>query len=171
MLLSLTFLLSFAALPSLAEGKASDREELFGVWYMEWRMYDKEEEMLHIKNTNYTCVKVYRSNGEYACLEAWLKKDGSIRIVPHEYGTYSFKNGEYIEMGRKMIPGKTSFFLINEDTRAGRWNNCVDQSKKIKKCPKALEQYFVDCCQLHIIHTVEKADIEKMIKKYIFKVK
>ncbi len=174
-LLTLAFVLFSNVMPSWAQEKASDREELFGVWYMEWRKYDKEDEMLHIKDTNYTCVKVFRPDGEYACLETWLRKDSSLVVLPYEYGTYSFKNGEYIEMGRKMIPGKTSFQLVNEDTRTGRWNNSIDQSKKIKNCPKVLEQFFVDGCKYQVIPVDEDGNIdkkiEKMIKQYIFNVK
>ncbi len=174
-LLVLAFVFVSNVMPTWAQDKASDRESLFGVWYMEWMKYDKENEVLHIKNTHYTRAKVFRPDGEYACLQIWLKKDGSVAFIPHEYGTYSFKNGEYIEMGRKLVPGRSEFNLTDDETINGRWYNATDQIKKVKKCPKELEQYFVDCCKLRsrscTQYTVEDAEIKGMIKKYIFNVK
>ncbi len=170
-LLALAFVLFSNAMPSRAQDKASDREELFGVWYMEWMKYDKEDEILHIKDTKYTHVKVFRPDGEYACLVLFLRKDGSISLSPHEYGTYSFKNGEYIEMGRKMVPGQSEFNLVDENTLTGRWYNSTDQSKKVKDCPKELEQFFVDCCKFRTIPNDEDGKMEKLIKQYIFGMK
>ncbi len=170
-LLALAFVLLSNVMPSWAQEKASDRKELFGVWYAEWLKYDKEEEVLHIKDTQYTILKVYRPDGEYASLQAWSKGDGVIVLLPHEYGTYSYKNGEYIEMGRKTIPGKIEFKFVNEDTRTNRWYNCTDQAKKIKNCPKALEQYFVDCCKQRTMQVVDDAEFKDFIKKHIFGIK
>lgn len=78
-------------MPVMAQKLASDNKNLFGVWYMEWFQFDKESEKIHIKNSMYTHVKVYRPDGEYACLLMSVKKDGGINILPHEHGTYSYK--------------------------------------------------------------------------------
>ncbi len=168
-LLALAFVLLLNVVPALAQEKASDREELFGVWHTEWLKYDREDELLHVKNTQYTIIKVFRPDGEYASLEAWLK-DGAVVLMPHEHGTYSYKNGEYIEMGRKTIPGRIEFNLVNEDTRTGRWYNCTDQSKKVKNCPKALEEYLVECSKLRTRQVVDDAEFKEFIKKHIFSV-
>lgn len=173
-LLALAFVLFSNIMPAHAQDKASDREELFGVWYMEWMKYDKENEILHIKDTKYTRCKVFRPDGEYASLEMWLRNDGNIVLSPHEYGTYSYKNGEYIEMGRKLIPGISEFNLTDDETINGRWYNATDQIKKVKNCPKEIEQFFVDCCKYRTIPKDEDGKIEKiekMIKQYIFGVK
>ncbi len=171
LLLALTLILSFTALPSMAQGEASDRKCLYGVWYMEWFKYDGEQEVLHIKNTKYTRVKVFRPDGEYACVQMWLNKDGNVVIQPHEHGTYYYKNGEYSEMGRKLIPGKSEFNLTDEETINGRWYNSTDQIKKAKTCPKEVEQYLLDVSKMRGALVVEDVEISKLIKHHIFGVK
>ncbi len=170
-LMAFAFVLFSNIMPAHAQGKASDRECLFGVWYMEWMKYDKEDEILHIKNTKYTRCKVFRPDGEYACLQAWLNRDGSVTLSHHEYGDYSYKNGEYIEMGRKLVPGRSEFNLTDDETINGRWYNATDQIKKVKNCPKKMENYLLNICKTRTAKVVDDAEIEKMIKKHIFGVK
>ncbi len=170
-LYALAFVLLSNIMPSLAQDKASDREGLFGVWYQEWQKYDKEDEQLHIKETKSTSVKVYRTDGEYACVRMYLQPNGNIALMPHQHGTYSFKNGEYIEMGNKLIPGKSDFKLVDDETFTGRWMNMTDQWKKVNNCPKEVEQFFVDCCKYRTIPKDEDGKIEKMVKQYIFGIK
>ncbi len=171
MLLALTLVLSLCALPSLAQGEASDRKCLYGVWYMEWMKYDREQEVIHIKNTKYTRLKMFRPDGEYACVQMWMNKDGNVVIQPHEHGTFSYKKGVYSEMGRKLVPGKSEFNLTDDETINGRWYNTTDQLKKAKDLPKEVEQFLLDASKMHTTKKVDNANIEKAIKKHIFGVK
>ena len=65
---------------------------LVGTWVMESYQFEGEGNTKIVCGTNYSQIKVYRANGEYACAEIAKLKDGSVRVLPHEYGTYTFKN-------------------------------------------------------------------------------
>ncbi len=171
MLLALALVLSLSAMPSLAQDKASDRECLFGIWYMEWMKYDKEEDVIHIKNTKYTRLKMFRPDGEYACLEMWMDKKGSVFFMTHEHGTYYYKKGEYSEMGRKLIPGQSEFKLTDDETINGRWYNATDQLKKVKNSPKELEKFLFDISKLHGKRQIVNTKFEKMLQQLVFGMK
>ena len=55
------------------------------------------------KTTGYTQFKYYGPDGEYACAEIAMTRDGKVVVMPHEYGTYTFRNGVYSEMGRPAV--------------------------------------------------------------------
>lgn len=59
--------------PSLASAqqKISDKE-IVGVWVMTSMMYEGENR--NLISDNYTQIKVYRANGEYACAEIAKEK-------------------------------------------------------------------------------------------------
>lgn len=145
-------------------------KELIGVWLMESMQYDGENKILcgtsqGKKKTvnvapNYVQIKVYRANGEYACAEIVKLNDGKYKVLPHEYGTYSFKNGKYIEMGRN-----GNLKLINATTFTGRWKNRNDVWKKNNNIPAKLVNHVVDKCKAH---QPESVDMQKLIKKYVF---
>lgn len=76
------------------------------------------------------------------------------------------RSGEYIEMGRKMVPGQSEFYMVDENTKGGRWYNRIDESKKVKDCPKGLENYLLECSRSGV--TPPSGKMIKMIKKHIF---
>lgn len=140
-----------------AQVKVADKE-IIGVWVMTSMKYKGESR--NFITDKYTQVKVYRSNGEYACAEV-VNAKGTYVILPHEYGTYSLKNGQYTEMGR---PSGTIEWVDKEHTR-GHWFNRMDAWKKVKNMPETLTQYIVDKCKAH---QSEPESIQKLTKKYIF---
>lgn len=145
-------------------------KELICVWLLESMQYDGENKILcgtsqgKTKTVNvapnYAQIKVYRANGEYACAEIVKLKDGKYKVLPHEYGTYSFKNGKYIEMGRI-----GNLKLVNATTFTGRWKNRSDVWKKHNNIPAKLVNHVVDKCKAH---QSESADMQQSIKKYVF---
>lgn len=153
-----------------AQNKINDKE-LVGVWLMESMQYDGENKILCSTNQgktktvnvapNYAQMKVYRANGEYACAEIVKLNDGKYKVMPHEYGTYSFKNGKYMEMGRN-----GNLNLVNATTFTGRWKNRNDVWKKHNNIPAQLVNYVVDKCKAH---QSEPADMQQSIKNFIFK--
>ena len=106
----------------MAQQKVND-EDLHGVWLMESFYYEGEDKVKC--GVDYTQIKVYRPNGEYACAEVVKLKNGQFQILPHEYGTYTFKNGKYTEMGRDGILN-----LVDKNTFTGQWMNRHDVWKK-----------------------------------------
>lgn len=136
-----------------------DDKEIVGVWIMTSMKFEGENKEYIDKN--YNQVKVYRANGEYACAEVVKQGDGTYQILPHEYGTYSLKDGQYSEMGRKPI----KYEWVDKTTSRGRWMNRIDLWKKIVDCPEALAQHVVDKCKA--AQTSPK-DIQKMMQQFIF---
>ena len=150
--------------PSLASAqqKISDKE-IVGVWVMTSMMYEGENR--NLISDNYTQIKVYRANGEYACAEIAKGKgnggNNTYIILPHEYGTYYLKNGQYSEMGRE----ETKWEWIDKVSFKGKWKNRRDQWRKVVDMPEELTQHIVDKCKAA---QPSPDNIQKMIKKHIF---
>lgn len=153
--LAAMFLCVFHATNIMAQAKVDDKE-IIGVWIMSSMKFEGEDKELI--NESYNQVKVYRANGEYACAEVVKEKGGHYRILPHEYGTYSLKNGQYSEMGRKPI----TYQWVNKTTSKGRWFNRIDTWKKVSM-PESLVQHIVDKCKGN-----SDDEMQEMMKKYIF---
>lgn len=86
-------------------------------------------------------------------------------MCPHEYGTYSYKDGVYSEMGRPAV-AKEDMVLIDKNTFKGRWANRNDVWKKQTKMPKETIDYIVNICRF----TKEKpsAEIQKSLNRHLF---
>lgn len=140
-----------------AQAKVADKE-IIGTWIMTSMKYEGENK--EYIGPDYNQVKVYRANGEYACAQVARQKDGNYVIVPHEYGTYSMKNGMYSEMGRQAI----KFTFIDKNHFGGRWMNRNDKWEKVA-LPETLTQYIVDKCKAT---RQEPKEIQQLMKKHIF---
>ncbi len=156
MMMAAAFML-LNVMPAMAQ--ASDKD-IIGVWYLESFHFEGEKEH-YSKDTNYTNVKVFRANGEYACAQVWKVKDGKITLQAHEYGKYTLKNGIYSEMGRKETPHN----WVDKTTFKGQWKNRHDIWKKIPNAPKQMEQYIVDICRSQ----KPTAEVQKMLQNNLFK--
>lgn len=143
---------------ALAQVKVSDKE-IVGVWIMTSMKYDGEDR--EYISENYSQIKVYRANGEYACAEIIRQSDGKYYVAPHEYGKYTLKNGMYSEMGRKSIP----YGWTSKTTSTGRWQNIIGQWKKVTDMPEAVAQHVVDKCKAA---QSSPENIQQMMKKHIF---
>ena len=143
---------------ALAQVKVSDKE-IVGVWIMTSMKYDGEDR--EYISENYSQIKVYRANGEYACAEIIRQSDGKYYVAPHEYGKYTLKNGMYSEMGRKPIP----YGWTSKTTSTGRWQNIIGCWKKVTDMPEAVAQHVVDKCKAAQSST---ENIQQVMKKPIF---
>lgn len=146
-----------SSLSAMAQAKVDDKE-IIGVWIMKSMKFDGEDRELI--NEGYNQVKVYRANGEYACAEIVKDKNGKYVICPHEYGTYSLKNGMYSEMGRKAI----KYNWVNKTTSKGRWMNRYDTWIKVNM-PEKLVQHIVDKCKPT---QPSNDEMQALMKKHIF---
>ena len=149
-----------SALHVNAQTKVDDKE-IVGVWMMESMQFEGEKKTMCGKETGYTQFKYYGADGEYACAELALSK-GKVVVIPHEYGKYTFKDGWYMEMGRK--PLKDAVILTDKNTYKGTWQNRHDIWKKIS-VPEKVRKYIVDCCKMQ----ETPSDIEQSIKQTMFK--
>ena len=140
--------------------KVADKE-LIGAWVMESMQFEGEKKIICGKESGYSQFKYYGPDGEYACAEIGLNKDGKVVVMPHEYGTYTFKNGVYTEMGRSTKDG--DMVLVDKNTFKGRWKNRHDVWKKTA-LPDKVVKYIVNCCK----SKETPADIQQLIKKNMF---
>lgn len=140
--------------------KIADKE-LVGAWVMESMQYEGEKKIMCGKETGYTQFKYYGADGEYACAQIALTKEGKCVLMPHEYGTYTFKDGWYSEMGREKI--KDGMKLTDKNTAIGTWMNRHDVWKK-KVLPDKVVKYIVNCCKFR----EAPADIQQLIKQNMF---
>ncbi len=145
-----------------AQSVKIDDKELVGVWYMESMQWEGEKKTVCGKATGYTQFKYFGPDGEYACAELALTKEGKVVVMPHEYGTYTFKDGWYSEMGREKI--KDAIVWIDKTTTKGTWMKRHDIWKKTTLPDKVLN-YLIGCCKMK----ETPADIQESIKQSLFK--
>lgn len=160
MMLMMTAMLMCAIGMNAQTAKIADKE-LVGAWVMESMQYEGEKKMMCGKETGYTQFKYYGADGEYACAQIALTKEGKCVLMPHEYGTYTFKDGWYSEMGREKI--KDGMKLTDKNTAIGTWMNRHDVWKK-KALPDKVVKYIVNCCKFR----EAPADIQQLIKQNMF---
>jgi hypothetical protein len=145
-----------------AQNVKVDDKELIGTWVMESMQWEGEKKTMCGKETGYTQFKFYGADGEYACAELALTKEGKVVVMPHEYGTYTFKDGWYSEMGREAI--KDAIVWVDKTTTKGTWQKRHDIWKKVTLPDKAVK-YILDCCKTKNT----PADVQQMIKQTMFK--
>ena len=162
MMMVIVVMLMSATTLMAQNAKVADKE-LVGAWLMESMQWEGEKKTVCGKATGYTQFKYYGADGEYACAEIALTKDGKCVVMPHEYGTYTFKNGVYSEMGRPAETG--TMVLVEKTTFKGRWKNRHDVWKKQTAMPQKLVRYIVDCCKMK----ETPADIQQLIKQNMFR--
>lgn len=160
MMFMMTAMLMCAIGMNAQTAKIADKE-LAGAWVMESMQYEGENKMMCGKETGYTQFKYYGADGEYACAAIALTKEGKCVLMPHEYGTYTFKDGWYSEMGREKI--KDGMKLTDKNTAIGKWKNRHDVWKK-KALPDKVVKYIVNCCKFR----EAPADIQQLIKQNMF---
>lgn len=159
-MMTLAVLFLCAADMKAQTARTTDRD-LVGVWILEWMQYDGEKKMMCGKTTGYSQFKYYGADGEYACAEIALTGDGKVVVMPHEYGTYTYKNGVYTEMGRPASP----LTMTDKTHFRGRWKNRNDAWVKQTQMPEAVVRYIVDYCKLKDT----PADVTQSIKQTMFR--
>ncbi|MBO7592426.1 MAG: hypothetical protein J6T00_03520, partial [Bacteroidaceae bacterium] len=136
---------------------------LIGAWTLEWMQYDGEKKIMCGKANGYTQFKFYGANGEYAAAGIALSNDGKIVVIPQEYGTYSLKDGWYMEMGRPAL--KDAVVLTDKTHYRGRWKNRSDLWVKHPSMPDKVVRYIVECCKMKDT----PSDMQQLIKQNMFK--
>ena len=158
--LTLAALLLCALQANAQTARVADRE-LIGAWTMEWMQYDGEKKLVCGKTNGYTQFKYYGPDGEYACAEIVQTRNGVVVVMPHEYGTYTFKNGVYSEMGRPA----SELVLTDKTHFRGRWKTRNDLWVKHPSMPDKVVRYIVDCCKMKETPT----EVQQLIKQSMFR--
>lgn len=130
--------------------------DLIGVWVMESMCFEGEKE--NYVGNDYNQVKVYRANGEYACAEVAQISKTETMILPHEYGTYTYKDGKYTECGRK-----GTVIMLDKTHFEGQWHNRHDKWRKVTNMPAELVDYVVLKCK----RMNDPKNIQELTKEYI----
>ena len=155
-------LLMCAVTTNAQTANVTDRD-IIGVWTLEWLQYDGEKKIMGGKTTGYTQFKYYGPDGEYAAAGVAFTQDGKITVIPQEYGTYSLKNGWYMEMGR---PAKKDGVVLTDKTHfRGRWKNRSDLWVKHPQISDKVVRYILERCKTKDT----PADIQGLIKQDFFK--
>lgn len=140
-------------------------KRLVGAWVMESMQFDGEEKILCGKGTGYSQFKYYGADGEYACAQIVRQENGEIEVLPHEYGTYTYKDGVYSEMGRPAIK-KGDMVIVDQNTFKGRWMNRNDVWKKKTNLSKEAVDYIVTLCKM--AKQKPSAEVQKSIEQSMF---
>lgn len=155
--LAIILLAMLISAPLMAQKKAKTTDaDIIGAWVMESMQFEGRKDN-HV-GSNYNQIKVYRANGEYACAEVVRISDTETMIYPHEYGTYTMKNGKYTECGRK-----GSVVMIDKTHFEGQWQNRHDKWRKVTNMPATLADYIVDKCK----RQYDPKNIQALSGKYI----
>lgn len=143
--------------------KVTDKD-LQGVWLLVSMQWEGEKKIVCGKERGYSSFKYYGPTGEYACAEIIINKDGEVKVLPHEYGTYSYKNGIYYEMGRF-----SNLALVDKTHFKGIWmrsNTRLHESwRKCTTMPEKTVRYIIERCKAH---QGPPADIQKTIMQCVF---
>jgi hypothetical protein len=161
--LLMTMALLMCAVTTNAQTANVTDRDLIGVWTLKWMQYDGEKKIMCGKTTGYTQFKYYGPDGEYAAAGIVLSTEGKIVVIPQEYGTYSLKNGWYMEMGRPAL--KDAVILTDKTHYRGRWKNRSDSWVKQPNIPEKVVRYIVERCKTKDT----PADVSQSIKQNMFK--
>ena len=146
-----------------AQQTTVEDKDLIGVWTLEWSQYDGEKKTDISKTKGYIRLKYYGADGEYACAEIVLSIEGKVVVLPHEYGTYTFKDGIYSEMGRPAV-NPSDMMLTDKTHFRGRWKNCTEAWVKQPTMPEEVVRFIVERCKLQ----ETPADVQQYIKQNLF---
>lgn len=144
----------------------STDKNLLGVWLMESMQYDGEKKVVCGDESGFVSMKYYGEDGEYACVFFLRQKNGKYVMEAHEYGTYTYKNGVYSEMGRP-AGGPDALVIVDKNTFKGRWFNRNDVWKKQNNMSKKLLDYILELLRRE--HQVSADELQSLIKRDVFK--
>lgn len=128
-----------------ANAQNKDGNTLEGVWIFEKYHVDGKENAT-LPREGLSSVKIYGKNGEYCC--AQIVKDngnGVIKVKPHEYGTYSYKNGKYMECGRE--GGDEAIIFTGKNSFKGRFLNRYEFWVRNTNFPEELRKHILNACK------------------------
>ncbi len=152
---SVFFYAAILVQPACAQNKKMPDKSIVGTWVLQSVQYEGEQKLVCGKE--YSSVKYYGPTGEYACAEITFEGK-EYKILPHEYGTFTYNDGVYTEMGRK-----GNWYMPDSVTGTGQWYNRHDVWKKVK-LPEKLRLEIINRCKAN---RTASPEIQKLIHQYI----
>ncbi|MCR5315381.1 MAG: hypothetical protein K6E52_05740 [Bacteroidaceae bacterium] len=136
----------------------SEQEKMMaGVW--KFNGYTNAEGEKFDGGKNFSAVKIYNPDGEYCFAQFYIYSDGTVDVKPHDYGTWSYKNGQYMECGRK-----GEIISLTRKEFRGKWNGLEDSWLRVERLPEKFTTYIMSMCR--ILDT--RSDIKEIILRDIF---
>lgn len=153
----LMMLLAFIGVTSIF-AQTEQEKMMTGVWKFNGYTNSKGEKFDMGKN--FSAVKIYASDGEYCFAQFFIHPDGTVDVKPHDYGTWSYKNGQYMECGRK-----GEILSLTKKEFRGKWNGLEDSWLRVEKLPEKFTTYIMSICR----GLDTRSDIKEIILRDIFK--
>ena len=152
----LMILMAFAGATSTS-AQSEQEKMMVGVWKFNGYTNVKGEKFDMGKN--FSAVKIYNPDGEYCFAQFYIYSDGSLDVKPHDYGTWSYKNGQYMECGRK-----GEIISLTRKEFRGKWNGREDSVLRVDKLPEKFTTYIMSICR--VLDT--RSDIKEIVLRDIF---
>ena len=155
---SICILMRLAFVWSSNVSAQSEQEKMMaGVW--KFNGYTNAEGEKFDGGKNFSAVKIYNPDGEYCFAQFYIYSDGTVDVKPHDYGTWSYKNGQYMECGRK-----GEIISLTRKEFRGKWNGLEDSWLRVERLPEKFTTYIMSMCR--ILDT--RSDIKEIILRDIF---
>lgn len=150
----LLFVSSFKFVLAQESAAPVSDEELKGVWvYTSFSIGEKSFD------NDFLSIKIYGDDGEYCCARAQKLNCGTFRILPVDYGTYVYRNGEYTECGRK-----GNLNLVSATSFNGMYIGRRECWEKVVDFPAELRRYIVEECKKAVLGDAQM--YQEMMEKY-----
>lgn len=137
-----------------------NEKDIVGIWKLSSVTFKGESRSI---TPSVYRIKFYCANGEYACCEI-LSGDNDYQVLVHEYGTYSYKGGKYIEMGRNT----SKITQLNKTDMHVIWETSNEHWKRIPNMSNLLKNYILNKCRANKMPASVKKELD-IFKKTYFK--
>ena len=154
--LCLMILMAFVGVASVSAQTEQERM-MTGVWKFNGYTNAKGEKFDGGKN--FSAVKIYNPDGEYCFAQFFIYADGTVDVKPHDYGTWSYKKGQYMECGRK-----GEIISLTRKEFRGKWNGLEDSWLRVENLPEKFTAYIMSIYR--VLDT--RSDMKEIILRSIF---
>ena len=154
--LCLTILTAFIGATNVS-AQTEQEKMMAGVWKFNGYTNAKGEKFDGGKN--FSAVKIYQPDGEYCFAQFFIYADGTVDVKPHDYGTWSYRNGQYLECGRK-----GEIISLTQKEFRGKWNGLEDSWLRVENLPEKFTNYIMSICR--VLDT--RSDMKEIILRDIF---
>lgn len=158
-LLPLTLIILSLA-TSHAQRTKINEKNIIGCWTLSSVSFVGENKVV---KPNVARFKIYEPNGEYACVEILQDLTANkFQIIVHEYGTYSYRNGTYIEMGRK----DSKITSLTPTDMHSLWRISNEHWKKVNNISSRLKKYILQKCRMSTMPPEINNELSRIFKTH-----
>lgn len=148
----LQFIMIFACLICKNEAKAQKDYDITGIWRINKVEVADTVFADYTNPSNYELFKYIKKDGSFYTCIIYDRHTSNKRLVPTEFSNYTFKDGEYIENGRK-----TNFKPVNKNTFTMVWGRQHETWKRENKISKEEIAEIVEACENKYVPQMQEA--------------